>query len=40
MKSFSFVLAALAAIVFASIGSVDARPMMHHHHHHHHHHHM
>jgi Spy/CpxP family protein refolding chaperone len=44
MKSFSYVLAALAAIAFAlpSIANAeDAKPMakpMHHHHHHHHHH--
>jgi hypothetical protein len=44
MKSFSYVLAALAAIAFAlpSIASAEdakpmAMPMKHHHHHHHHH---
>jgi hypothetical protein len=50
MKSFSYILAALAAIAFAvpSIASAkDVKPVMHHHthhhmhhHHHHHHHHM
>jgi len=47
MKSFSYVLAALAAIAFAmpSIASAKEampmkKPMMHHHMHHHHHHHM
>jgi hypothetical protein len=42
MKSFSFVLAALAAIAFAmpSIASAKDKPMMHHHVHHHMHHHM
>jgi hypothetical protein len=46
MKSFSYALAALAAVAFAvpSIANAeDAKPMMHHHMHHHHvhhHHHM
>jgi hypothetical protein len=42
MKTFSFILAALAAIAFAipSIASAeDAKPMAVKHHHHHHHHH-
>jgi hypothetical protein len=40
MKSFSYALAALAAVAFAvpSIANAeDAKPMMHHHMHHHHH---
>ncbi|MGA2057211.1 MAG: hypothetical protein ABSG88_18090 [Bradyrhizobium sp.] len=42
MKSFSYALAALAAIAFAmpSIASAKDKPVMHHHMHHHVHHHM
>jgi hypothetical protein len=39
MKTFSFVLAALAAIAFAMPSIASAKPVMHHHVHHHMHHH-